>query len=181
MYQVEALSHRILRGSAIVIPDNVKSGMIVPIGCRGAYQMDEFKDHCFNNLDIKLKSRIAPGDIIVAGHGFAKGETGEESTMALMGLKVGAVVAQSVNRIFLRNSINLGFPVIILPIAHEMIGDGDMIEIDPLDAIVRNITRGLSARGKLFPSTFRKILEAGGIVNYILSESEKKKVKHQPG
>ncbi len=165
----------IISGRAILLPDNVRSGMIVPIVCRGSFNRDEFKAHCFDAFDKSLKSRIAHGDVIVAGSNFAKGETGEETTMALMGMGVGAVVAVSVNRIFLRNSINLGFPIVILPIALEMINDGDLLEVEPFESIVRNKTSGLAARGKMLPKTFLRILEAGDIVSYIKANLEKEK------
>ncbi len=165
----------IISGQAVLLPDNVRSGMIVPIICRGSFNRDEFKAHCFDAYDKSLKSRIAHGDIIVAGRNFAKGDTGEETSMALMGMGVSAVVAVSVNRIFLRNSINLGFPIIILPIALEMIKDGDLIEVNPFDSIVRNRTSGLAARGKSLPNTFLRILEAGDIVSYTKANLEKEK------
>lgn len=95
--------------------------------------------------------------------------------MALMGMGISALVAISVNRLFLRNSINLGFPVVILPIALEMIEDGNLIEVNPFDSIVRNKTSGLAARGKALPKTFLRILEAGDIVSYTKAILEKEK------
>lgn len=165
----------IISGTAILLPDNVRSGMIVPIVCRGSFNREEFKTHCFKTFDRSLKGRIAHGDIIVAGKNFAKGETGEETAMALMGMRLSAVVAVSVNRIFLRNSINLGFPIIILPAALEMIEDGDHLDVDPFESIVRNRTQGLAARGKMLPDTFLRILEAGDIVSYVKANLEKEK------
>ena len=156
-----------LSGQAVLLPDNVRSGMIVPILCRGTFNTDEFKEHCFDALDEKIRAKIAHNDIIVAGYDFAKGESGEETALALKGLGVSTVIAASVNRIFLRNAINLGFPVVILPTALDMIEQDDILEVYPFEAIVRNVTKGLVAKGEILPKTFLRILKAGDIVNYI--------------
>jgi 3-isopropylmalate/(R)-2-methylmalate dehydratase small subunit len=154
-----------LKGRAILLPSDVRAGLIVPISSRGSYNRQAFKEHCFEYLDPMIRARIASGDIIVTGKNFARGESGEETAMALMGLGIGAVVAESANRIFLRNAINLGFPVVILPNATSMIDDFDVLIVDPFEAIVRNMTKGLAAKGKVLPKAFIRILEAGDIVS----------------
>ena len=166
-----------LTGRAIVLPSDVRAGLVVPISCRGSYNKEAFKEFCFEYLDRSIRSKIAAGDIIVAGKNFAFGETGEETAMALMGLGLGAVVAESVNRIFLRNAINLGFPVVILPGAREIIDDLDYIEVDPYEAIVKNKTKGLAARGKMLPQAFLRILRAGDIVSDVIQYFEKQSTK----
>ncbi|MFH1516182.1 MAG: hypothetical protein ABIG42_12075 [bacterium] len=174
-----------LSGQAVLLPHDVRSGMIVPILCRGTFNTDEFKEHCFDALDKKIRTKIAHNDIIVAGKDFAKGESGEESALALRGLGVSCVIAVSVNRIFLRNAINLGFPVVILPAALDMIEQGDILEVDPFEAIVRNVSKGLVAKGEILPKTFLRILKAGDIVNYInrkiSNEDESPPVNQSPG
>jgi len=168
---------RIITGSAIVLAGEIPSGHIVPITCRGSFNSDSFKESCFDDVDATLKTRVAKGDILVTGRRFAKGEVGEESVMTLTSLGFACLVAISINRLFLRNAVNLGFPVVILPVALDMISDGDILEVDPFDSLVRNVTRGLAAKGRMLSSTSRRILEAGGIVNDVLAQIEKKKIK----
>jgi len=173
--QVGITKTKIVTGSAIVLPGEVASGKIVPFSSRGTFDKEIIRNSCFENLDPALRNRVAKGDILVTGRRFAKGESSEESVLALMGLGFSAIIAVSVDSIFLRNAINLGFPIVILPISLEMINDGDLIEVDVHEAFVRNLTQGRAARGKLLPSVLRRILEAGGIVNDVLASFEKKK------
>jgi len=147
---------RIVTGTAIVLPGEVASGKIVPFSSRGTFDKETCKNYCFENLDPTLRNRVAKGDILVTGRKFAKGESSEESVLALIGLGFGALIAISVDRIFLRNAVNLGFPIVILPISLEMINDGDLIEVDIHEAFVRNLTQGCAARGKSLPSDFQR-------------------------
>ena len=172
---------KIFKGSAILLPGEIASGHIVPITCRGSFNTELFKESCFDDIDMTLKNRVAKGDILVTGRHFAKGEVGEESVMTLMSLGFACLVSISINRLFVRNAVNLGFPVVILPVALDMIDDGDILEVDPFDSLVRNVTRGLAAKGRMLSGTSKRILESGGIVNDVLMQIEKKKLKTTPG
>lgn len=166
---------KIITGTAIVLPFEIPSGKIIPFAARGTFEKDVCRNYCFTSIDPNLRHRVAKGDILVTGRRFAKGEPGEESILALMGLGFSAVIAISVDRVFLRNAVNLGFPVVLLKIALEMIKDGDLIEVDVHEAFVRNITQGCAARGQKLPTPLRRILDAGGIINDVLAGLEKKK------
>jgi 3-isopropylmalate/(R)-2-methylmalate dehydratase small subunit len=171
---------KILKGAAILLPGEITSGHIVPITCRGSFNTELIKESCFDDVDVTLKNRVAKGDILVTGRRFAKGEVGEESVMTLISLGFSGLISISINRLFFRNAINHGFPVVVLPVALEMIDDGDLLEVDPYESLVRNITRGLAAKGRMLSNTSKRILDAGGIVNDVLLQSEKKRLKSPP-
>jgi 3-isopropylmalate/(R)-2-methylmalate dehydratase small subunit len=124
--------------------------------------------HVLERLDAGFAARVEPGDVVVAGEDFGCGSAREHAVWALRGAKVAAVVARSFARIFFRNALNNGFLVIECPEAVERTTTGDLLEIDLREGVVRNLTRGESFGFAPFTPFAMEILEAGGLLPYVM-------------
>lgn len=158
-----------MRGNAIRLGDDINTDLI--IAGRHKFRsvtIEDMAKHIFEDIDPTLCSRIKPGDIIVAGKNFGCGSSREQAPRVILAAGISAVVAKSFARIFFRNAINVGLPA--LTVSGEFIdatSNGDLIEIDLKEGIVRNLTKKLEARFKPFPKQLLDILEAGGLVPFV--------------
>ncbi len=156
----------ILRGRAWKYGDNVDTDVIIPARYLNTSQPEELALHVLEDLDPEFRSKMEKGDIIVAGHNFGCGSSREHAPIAIKASGVGCVVAKSFARIFYRNAINIGLPIIEAPEAVERIKSGDILEIDLENGEIRNLSSGESFRFKAFPPFLMEILRAGGLVEY---------------
>ena len=129
--------------------------------------IEEMKVHTFESLDPEFPQKVKPGDYVVGGENFGCGSSREQAPSVLKALGVQAVVAKSFARIFYRNSINIGLPIIECKEASERIEAGDEVEIDFDSGIITNKTKGESYKGQAFPEFMQKIIKAEGLMNYI--------------
>lgn len=129
--------------------------------------IDEMKSHAFESLDADFASGVKDGDIIVAGDNFGCGSSREQAPSVLKALGIKAVYAKSFARIFYRNSINIGLPIIECKEAAEAINAGDDVAIDFDSGIITDKTTGQTFQGQAFPEFMQKIIKAEGLVNYI--------------
>ena len=129
--------------------------------------IDEMKEHTFESLDPDFPKKVKPGDYVVGGENFGCGSSREQAPSVLKALGVKAVVAKSFARIFYRNSINIGLPIIECAEAARSIEAGDEVEVDFDSGMITNKTKGESYQGQSFPPFMQKIISAGGLVNYI--------------
>ena len=128
---------------------------------------DRLAVHLMEGIDTGFATRVRPGDIIVAGAEFGWGSAREHAVWALRGAKVAAVVARSFSRVFFRNALNNGLPVIECPEAVERTATGDLLEIDPREGVMRNLTRRESFGFAPLTPFAMEILEAGGLLPYV--------------
>lgn len=155
-----------LEGKAHKFGDGISTDHIIP----GRYahlrsNLGELAKHAMEDADPKFVSKVRPGDIIVAGANFGLGSSREHAPLVIKMAGVSAILAKSVARIFFRNAINLGLPVLVCDT--EAIADGDELEIDLKAAVVRDRTNGrLITYGKI-PDVMLKILNEGGLLPYI--------------
>lgn len=160
---------RVIRGRAWVLGDNISTDHIIS----GKYKfakinrLEDMLPYVFEEVIPEFYKKVQPGDVIVAGRGFGYGSSREHAPRLLKLAGVGAVLAKSFHRIFYRNSINIGLPVIIVQRIPEVTEQGDGIEVDLEAGVVRNVTKGVEERFQPPPRQLLEILEAGGIVEYI--------------
>lgn len=154
-----------MAGRAWKFGDDVDTDAIIP----GRYLVIndplELAEHLFEGVRPDMAAQAKKGDIVVAGENFGCGSSREHAPLALKGAGIDAVVAKSFARIFFRNAINIGLPLFICPEV-ERINDGDLIEIDMGQGLIRNQTRGESYKTTPLPEFLQQIVEAGGLVEY---------------
>ena len=156
----------ILRGWAFKFGDNISTDLIIP--GRLAHlrsNLPELAKHVMEDADSSFATRVRPGDFIVAGRNFGLGSSREHAPMAIKMAGISAVLARSVARIFFRNSINVGLPVLICDTSK--IADGDELEVDLSASTIRDLSNGVQIFSGRIPQVMLHILEEGGLVEYI--------------
>ncbi len=126
-------------------------------------------EHAMENVDPQFVKNVRPGDVIIAGTNFGCGSSREQAPIALKAVGVSCVVANTFARIYYRNSINIGFPVVECPGLHERVNDGDSISVD-LEAGTIRLADGQDVRFQPFPPNILEILTAGGLVPKLKAE-----------
>lgn len=159
---------KVMKGKAWKFGNNIDTDQIYP----GIYveltEMEDIKKHALSgSAEPKFADEVQPGDIVVAGTNFGCGSSREHAAMTLKGAGVGAVLAESFGRIFFRNAINLGLPVIVCPGTSKCAQKGDEIRIDIETGEVTDVTRGKVLKTTPFSPYVLNILESGGIKNMI--------------
>lgn len=147
--------------------DNVDTDQIIPSQYLLLPSIEEMKQYTFEPLDKEFPAKIQPGDIILGGENFGAGSSREQAPAVLKALGVSAVVAQSFARIFFRNAINIGLPVIVCKEAYQQVDAGDSLEIDAAQGSIKNVrTQEVFASTQL-PEHVTKILAANGLISYL--------------
>ena len=147
--------------------DNVDTDVIIPARYLNSPDGNELAKHCMEDIDKEFVNKVQKGDIIVANKNFGFGSSREHSPLAIKCAGVSCVIAETFARIFYRNSINIGLPIIECPEAAKAIAAGDEVEVDFDSGVITDKTTGQSFQGQAFPEFMQKIITAGGLVNYI--------------
>lgn len=126
--------------------------------------IDEMKTHAFESLDPDFASRVQPGDFVVAAENFGCGSSREQAPSVLKALGVKAVIAKSFARIFYRNAINIGLPILECEAAAEAIENGDEVEVNFDEGTITNLTKGETYQAEPFPAFIQEIIAAGGLL-----------------
>jgi len=147
--------------------DNVDTDVIVPARYLTTSDPAELASHCMEDLDASFVARVSPGDIMVAGENFGCGSSREHAPIAIKASGVSCVIAKSFARIFYRNAINIGLPILECADAAVEIHGGDSVEVDFESGLIRDLTSGKEYRAMPFPPFVRGIVEAGGLIPYI--------------
>ena len=147
--------------------DNVDTDVIIPARYLNSSDPAELATHCMEDIDQEFIKKVQPGDIIVADKNFGCGSSREHAPIAIKAAGVSCVIAETFARIFYRNAINIGLPIIECPEAARGIEAGDRVEVDFDSGIIVNQTKGTQFQGQAFPPFMQKIIAAGGLVNYI--------------
>lgn len=147
--------------------DNVDTDVIIPARYLNSSDPAELATHCMEDIDKTFVSRVKKGDIIVADKNFGCGSSREHAPIAIKASGVSCVIAETFARIFYRNAINIGLPIIECPEASRGIEDGDRVEVNFDTGIITNVTKGTTFQGQAFPEFMQKIIAAEGLVNYI--------------
>ena len=154
-------------GTVFKYGDNVDTDVIIPARYLNSSDPAELAKHCMEDIDPSFISRVQPGDIIVADRNFGCGSSREHAPIAIKAAGVSCVIAETFARIFYRNAINIGLPIIECPEASRGIEAGDQVEADFDSGMVYDRTKGTSFQGQAFPEFMQKIIAAGGLIPYI--------------
>ena len=147
--------------------DNVDTDVIIPARYLNSSDPKELATHCMEDIDKEFVDRVNVGDIIVANKNFGCGSSREHAPIAIKAAGVSCVIAETFARIFYRNAINIGLPIVECPEAAQGISLGDEVEVDFDSGIITNKTTGKQFQGQAFPPFMQKIIDCGGLVNYI--------------
>ena len=153
-----------LKGNVIKYGDNVDTDVIIPARYLNTSDPKELASHCMEDLDQTFVSRVKSGDIMVAGSNFGCGSSREHAPLSIKESGIGAVVAKSFARIFYRNAINIGLPIIE---SDAEIDEGDEVEIDFDKGELNNLTKNTVTQFAPFPPFLQNIIAKGGLLNSI--------------
>ena len=144
--------------------DNVDTDVIIPARYLNAPDEKSLASHCMEDIDAGFASTVEPGDIIVAGANFGCGSSREHAPLAIKACGVKCVIAPSFARIFYRNAINIGLPILECPAASKAIAEGDVVSIDFDTGLITDETTGQTFEAAPFPPFIQKIIRAGGLM-----------------
>ncbi|MCD8022658.1 MAG: 3-isopropylmalate dehydratase small subunit [Lachnospiraceae bacterium] len=147
--------------------DNVDTDVIIPARYLNSSDPAELATHCMEDIDKDFIHQVQKGDIIVANKNFGCGSSREHAPIAIKAAGVSCVIAETFARIFYRNAINIGLPIIECPDAAQAIEAGDTVEIDFDSGMIYDRTKGTEYKGQAFPEFMQKIIRAEGLINYI--------------
>ena len=144
--------------------DNVDTDVIIPARYLNTKDHAELASHCMEDIDPDFVKNVKPGDMIVAGENFGCGSSREHAPIAIKASGVSCVIATTFARIFYRNAINIGLPILECPEASKGIDDGDQVEVDFSKGEIRNVTKNETYTAAPFPEFIRGIINAGGLM-----------------
>ena len=147
--------------------DNVDTDVIIPARYLNSSDAAELAKHCMEDIDADFVKRAQKGDIMVANKNFGCGSSREHAPLSIKAAGISCVIAETFARIFYRNAINIGLPIIECPQAAVEIQAGDEVEIDFDSGVITDLTTGKSYQGQAFPPFMQKIIAAEGLMNYI--------------
>ena len=159
-------------GTVFKYGDNVDTHVIIPARYLNSSDPKELATHCMEDIDKEFVNKVKKGDIIVAEKNFGCGSSREHAPLAIKAAGVSCVIAETFARIFYRNAINIGLPIIECPEASKGIEAGDEVEVDFDTGVITNKTKGTTFKGQAFPQFMQKIIKAEGLVNYINSQQK---------
>ena len=166
-----------IKGPAWTFGRNVNTDLIYPkMWFRPTYAPGEMASHLMVGIDEEFPNKVKRGDVIVSGQNFGCGSSREEAAAAMKEAGIGAVIAPSFGRLFTRNCINVGLPVVVSPAIDERVNQGDEIEIDLAQGFIRNLRSGYEARLPPMAPESLRLIQDGGIANYtrrVLEERRK--------
>ena len=155
------------KGRVIKYGDNVDTDVIIPARYLNSSDPAELATHCMEDIDKEFGHKVRPGDIMVAAKNFGCGSSREHAPIAIKASGISCVIAETFARIFYRNAINIGLPIIECPDASRNIQEGDEVLIDFETGTITNVTRNEQYIGQAFPPFMQKIIDQGGLINYI--------------
>ena len=159
-----------LEGTVFNYGDNVDTDVIIPARYLNSSDPKELASHCMEDIDKEFISKVKSGDIIVAAKNFGCGSSREHAPIAIKAAGVSIVIAETFARIFYRNAINIGLPIMECPDAAREIQPGDKVEVDLDSGVVTDVTLGKTWKGQAFPPFMQNIISAGGLIPYINSK-----------
>ncbi len=155
------------KGIVFKYGDNVDTDVIIPARYLNSSDPAELATHCMEDIDKEFTGRVQKGDIMVAAKNFGCGSSREHAPIAIKAAGISCVIAETFARIFYRNAINIGLPIIECPEAAREIEAGDEVEVNFDTGVITDVTKGTSYKGQAFPEFMQKIIAAEGLVNYI--------------
>ncbi len=161
-----------VKGKAFKYGNDVDTDVIIPARHLTSADPSHLAAHCMEDIDPSFVDDVKEGDIMVGGKNFGCGSSREHAPIAIKASGISLVIADSFARIFYRNAINVGLPIMESPEAASAIGKGDEVEADFDTGMIRDLTTGQTFTAKPFPAFIKKIIDAGGLVEYTMQKSE---------
>jgi len=154
-------------GTVFKFGDNVDTDVIIPARYLNTTDPAELAQHCMEDIDRSFIRNVKAGDIIVANKNFGCGSSREHAPIAIKAAGVSCVIAETFARIFYRNSINIGLPIVECPEAARQISAGDQVSVNFDSGVIKDETTGKTYQGQAFPPFMQKIIDSEGLINYI--------------
>ena len=152
------------QGLVFKSPDNVDTDVIIPARYLNTSNAQELAKHCMEDIDTEFVKQVKPGDVMVAGWNFGCGSSREHAPLVIKTCGTGCVIAKSFARIFYRNAINIGLPILECEEAAEEIKAGDEVNVDFDTGVITNITTGKTYQAEPFPEFIQNIIQKGGLL-----------------
>ena len=159
-----------LKGKVWKFGDDVNTDEIIPARYLNMTDAKELSLHAMEDIDPDFVKKISPGDIIVAGKNFGCGSSREHAPLVIKTSGIACVIAKSFARIFYRNAMNMGYPILECEEAALKISEGDMIEVDLATSVITNLTKNEAYKARPFPDFMHQIISAGGLMNYVMKK-----------
>lgn len=160
------------KGTVFRYGDNVDTDVIIPARYLNAPSPEDLARHCMEDIDPQYATAVKAGDIMVGGWNFGCGSSREHAPLAIQASGAACVIAASFARIFYRNAINIGFPILECPEAAADIKNGDTVSVDFATGVIVNETTGKQYQASGFPAFIEKIIEAGGLLPYLKARQD---------
>lgn len=154
-------------GKVFKYGDNVDTDVIIPARYLNTSDHKELAAHCMEDIDTEFVKKVQPGDVIVANKNFGCGSSREHAPIAIKASGVSCVIASTFARIFYRNAINIGLPILECDEAVKAIDNGNELEIDFTTGLIKNLTKNETYQGEAFPEFMQKIIDNDGLIGYI--------------
>ena len=158
------------QGLVVKYPDNVDTDVIIPARYLNTSNAQELAKHCMEDIDTEFVSRVKPGDVMVAGWNFGCGSSREHAPLVIKTCGTACVIAKSFARIFYRNAINIGLPILECEEAAEAIAAGDEVSVDFDTGVITDITTGQTWQAEPFPAFIQNIIQKGGLLASLKEE-----------
>lgn len=170
-----------ITGKVFKYGDNVDTDVIIPARYLNAPSPEELAKHCMEDIDSEFVNKVKSGDIMVGGANFGCGSSREHAPIAIQASGIQCVIAASFARIFYRNAINIGFPILECPEAAAKIKDGDQVSINYDTGVITDETTGETFQAAAFPQFINNIIEKGGLLKYLKERQEEsnKEASHE--
>jgi 3-isopropylmalate/(R)-2-methylmalate dehydratase small subunit len=162
-----------LEGQVWKYGNDIDTDVIIPARYLNTSDPAELAKHCLEDLDDEFVDKMTEGDIIVAAKNFGCGSSREHAPLAIKAAGVSCVIAKSFARIFYRNAINIGLPILESESAVEAISAGDQIEIDVDSGEIKNLTKDETYKAEPFPEFMQELIESGGLIKYVAKKVAK--------
>ena len=163
----------LIKGKAHVFGGNVNTDVIIPARYLNTSDPLELAAHCMEDLDPTFVERVKPGDILVAGKNFGCGSSREHAPIALKAAGISCIIAQSFARIFFRNALNIGLPILESPEAGSSIQEGDLVEVELDKGLIKDLSLDRSFNAQPFPPFMRDLIAEGGLLAYAAKKGKK--------
>ena len=160
------------KGHVFKYPDNVDTDVIIPARYLNTQDPKELASHCMEDIDKTFVHRVQPGDVMVGGWNFGCGSSREHAPLCIKTSGISVVIAKSFARIFYRNSINIGLPILECPAAADAIAAGDVVSVDFDTGVITDETTGAAFQAEPFPPFIQEIIAAGGLMNSIKAKKQ---------
>ncbi|HHW60834.1 MAG TPA: 3-isopropylmalate dehydratase small subunit [Syntrophomonadaceae bacterium] len=160
-----------LTGTVYKFGNDIDTDAIIPARYLNTFDPQELARHCMEDADAGFPDKVKRGDIIVAEKNFGCGSSREHAPIAIKGAGVSCVIAKSFARIFYRNAINIGLPILECPEAVDAIQEGDSIEVDLQSGVIKNLRTGKTFQATPFREFMQDIINKGGLINYVKEKS----------